>query len=40
MLKDKVNSGKTNQEIADTIGLKKEQIDNLARQIKKQKYRK
>lgn len=40
MLKDKVNSDKTNQEIADTLWLKKEQIDNLARQIKKEEHRK
>ncbi len=36
MIKDKANSGQTNQEIADTLWLKKSQIDNLARQIKKE----
>ena len=35
MLKDKVNSHKTNQEIADILWLKKSQIDNLAKQLKK-----
>lgn len=35
MIEDKINSGKTNQEIADILWLKKEQIDNLARWIKK-----
>ena len=37
MINDKANSHKTNQEIADVLWLKKEQIDNLARQIKKKK---
>jgi hypothetical protein len=36
MIKDKKNSGKTNQEIADVLWLKKTQINNLARQIKKE----
>lgn len=36
MIKDKANSGKTNQEIADILWLKKTQIDNLSRQIKKE----
>ena len=35
MIKDKINSWKTNKEIAEILWLKKEQIDNLARQIKK-----
>ena len=37
MLKDKTNSHKTNQEIADVLWLKKSQIDNLAKQLKKKK---
>lgn len=35
MIKEKPVTGKTNKEIAEMLGLKKEQIDNLARQIKK-----
>lgn len=37
MIKDKANSGKTNQEIAEILWLKKTQIDNLAKQLKKTK---
>ena len=37
MIKDKANSWKTNQEIADNLWLNKSQIDNLSRQIKKEK---
>lgn len=40
MIKDKSSSGKTNQEIAEELWLKKQQIDNLARQIKKEELRK
>lgn len=35
MIKEKPITGKTNKEIAEILGLKKEQIDNLAKQIKK-----
>ena len=35
MIKEKPITRKTNKEIAEMLGLKKEQIDNLARQIKK-----
>lgn len=36
MIKEKAVTKKTNKEIAEILGLKKEQIDNLARQIKKE----
>ncbi len=39
MIKDKINSKKTNQNIADELWLKKQQIDNLARQIKKEEHK-
>ena len=35
-IKNKANTGETSQQIADAFGLKKQQIDNLARQIKKE----
>lgn len=37
MIKDKANSWKTNQEIADNLWLNKSQIDNLSKQIRKEK---
>lgn len=37
MLDQKEVSGYTNKEIAELLGLKKEQVDNLARQIKKER---
>lgn len=37
MLDQKEISGYTNKEIAELLGLKKEQVDNLARQIKKER---
>ena len=39
-IKNKANSGETSQQIADAFWLKKEQIDNLIRQIKKEETRK
>lgn len=39
-IKNKANSGETSQQIADAFWLKKEQIDNLIRQIKKEDVRK
>lgn len=36
MLKMKTQTNQTNKQIAEALGLKKEQIDNLARQIKKE----
>ena len=39
-IRNKTNLGETNQQIADAFWLKKEQIDNLARQIKKEELRK
>lgn len=35
LLNEKHFTGKTNKEIAEILGLKKEQIDNLAKQMKK-----
>lgn len=40
LLTQKEVSGHTNQQIAEILGLKKQQIDNLARKIKKQSGRK
>lgn len=39
-IKNKANSGETSQQIADAFWLKKEQVDNLTRQIKKEESRK
>lgn len=39
-IRNKANSGETSQQIADAFWLKKEQIDNLTRQIKKEEARK
>lgn len=40
MLKNKTKTHKTNQEIADKLWLAKHQVDNLARQVKKQEQKK
>ena len=39
-IRNKVNSGETNQQIADAFWLTKEQVDNLTRQMRKEDARK
>lgn len=40
MIRNKIDSGKTNQEIANILWLKKSQIDNLVKQLKKEEKNK